>query len=198
MNPRILLLIMLYVLGYCTFPAYAQEVTAPSEDIEAARQGMLERWGAEDLPKPANIDASAKKILERPLTEQNDEDLHALAKQANAAANYVGYILEEYQKYYRDNYRYDFVQEKVAPYHDAYVNLSNRLKRYRNQAYFNLGEKAVQRGEEVVAFFLFRDAFRLSSFTDDQGDHKGIRYQAEIKMKKLLGLENVGTFVYWK
>ena len=159
---------------------------------------MLKRWGVDGLSKPSDVDAKAKKILSHPLAEQSDDDLRELAAQANAAANFVGFILEEYQEYYRDNYRYDFVQEKVTPFHDAYVLLSNRLKAYRDQAYFNLGKKAAQRGDEVMAFFLFRDAYRLSIFAEDQGDHKGIRYRAELEIKKLLGLEGMGTFVYWR
>ena len=171
---------------------------AKNEDIEAARSELLKRWGVDGLIKPNDVEGKAKALLERPLAEQPDEQLRVLAKQANAAANYVGFILEEYESYYRENYRYDFVQEKVAPFHDAYVKLSNRLKSYRNQAYFNLGKKAADRGDEMTAFFMFRDAYRLSTFTESDGDHKGLRYQAEIEMKKILGLEGLGTFTYWK
>ena len=182
----------------CSFPVstYAQETS--SEDIEATRSKLQKHWGADGLSKPRDVDTQAKKILDLPLAEQNDDDLRRLAKQANAAANYVGFILEEYQEYYRDKYRYDFIREKVAPFHDAYVQLTNRLKAYRDQAYFNLGKKAAQRGDEVMAFFLFRDAYRLSPFTEEQGDHKGMRYQAELEIKKLLGLEEIDTFIYWK
>lgn len=169
-----------------------------SEDIESARSELLKRWGMDGLPKPREIEATAKTLLERPLGEQRDEDLTAIAKQANAAANFVGFILAEYEDYYRDNYRYDFVQKKVAPFHDAYVTLSNDLKWFRNKAYFNLGKKALERKEDFVAFFYFRDAYRLSSFTEDEGDHKGIRYQAEIEMKRLLGVSDIESFVYWK
>lgn len=185
--PRPILALLIMLL--CSLlPAFAQDES--SEDIEATRSEMLKRWGVDGLVKPSDVEAKAKTTLSRPLAEQVDDELRELAKQANAAANFVGFILEEYQEYYRDNYRYDFVQKKVAPFHDAYVGLSNRLKSYRNQAYFNLGKKA--------AFLLFRDAYRLSSFTKDQGDHKGMRYQAEVEMKKLLGMEHIGTFIYWK
>ncbi|TYO96770.1 hypothetical protein EDC39_11258 [Geothermobacter ehrlichii] len=179
-------------------PAQVPAQDTQSEDIEAARSEMLKRWNVDGLVKPADVESKAKALLSRPLSEQADEELEDLAQQANAAANFVGFILEGYQQYYRDNYRYDFVQEKVAPFHDAYVVLSNRLKSYRNQAYFNLGKKAAERGDEITAFFFFRDAYRLSAFTDDEGDHKGMRYRAEIEMKKLLGLDGMGTFVYWR
>ena len=192
-RPILALLIMLLCVF---FPVLAQD--ASSEDIEATRSEMLKRWGVDGLVKPSDVEANAKTILSQPLAEQVDDELRQLAKQANAAANFVGFILEEYQKYYRDNYRYDFVQSKVAPFHDAYVGLSNRLKSYRNQAYFNLGKKAVQRGDEMTAFFLFRDAYRLSTFTEDQGNYKGMRYLAEVEMKKLLRMEHIGTFIYWQ
>ena len=195
MNIRTLI-IGLILLGCFPLLACAQDVS--SEDIEAVRSKMLKRWGVDGLSKPSDVDAQAKKILSRPLAEQNDDDLRKLAKQANAAANFVGFILEEYQEYYRDNYRYDFIQEKVVTYHDAYVRLTNRLKAHRDQAYFNLGKKAAKRGDEVTAFFLFRDAYRLSTFTENQGDHKGMRYRAELEIKKLLGLEGIDTFIYWE
>lgn len=192
-RPILVLLSMLYC-----YPLSVPAQDTSSEDIEAARSEMLKRWGVDGLVKPSDVEVEAKTIFERPLTEQTDDDLRELAEQANAAANFVGFILEEYQEYYRDNYRYDFVQEKVAPFHDAYVGLSNRLKTYRNRAYFNLGKRAAQRGDEMTAFLLFRDAYRLSSFTEDQGDRKGIRYLAEVEMKKLLDINEIGTFVYWR
>ena len=175
----------------------AQEASVV-EDVESARAELLKRWESDGLVKPRDVDAMAKAIFDRPLAEQTEEDLEALAKQANAAANFVGHILDEYQEYYSENYRYDFVQEKVAPFHDAYVELSNRLKSYRDQAYFHLGRKAVERGDEIGAFFYFRDAYRLSSFTEGQSTREGMRYKAEIEMKKLLGIEDLGTFVYWQ
>jgi hypothetical protein len=168
---------------------------AGSEDIETARIEMQKRWGTEGLVKPATVDAMAEAIFKLPISEQPGEQL---AKQANAAANYVGAILEEYASYYRENYKYDFVQSKVAPFHDAYVRLTNRLKDHRNQAYFNLGVKAAARGDDLAAFLFFRDAYRLSTFTEDEGDHKGMRYMAELEMKKLLGIEDMGTFTYWQ
>ncbi len=171
---------------------------AQSEDIESGRKEMLEKWGVEGLVQPREIEARAQALLAQPLDQQPEEDLKAIAQQANAAANFVGFILEEYQEYYRDNYKYDFVQKKVAPFHDEYVTLTNQLKDYRNQAYFYLASKAASRGEGMQAFFLFRDAHRLSSFTEDEGDHKGIRYRSEIEMKRLLGIEDVGSFLYWK
>ena len=178
--------------------ALAAGTATADEEIEKLRQEQIEKWGTDKLVQPTQVEATAKELLQRPLGQQSVQELEGLAKQANAAANFVSFILTEYQDYYRDNYKYDFVQKKVAPHHDSYVQFTNRFKDYRNQAYFNLGKKATAAGEHLKAFFYFRDAFRLSSFTDDRGDHKGMRYQAEIEMKRLLGVEDLSTFVYWK
>jgi hypothetical protein len=171
---------------------------ASSEDIEAGRKLMLSRWGIDGLVQPNEVEVKAKEILGKPLAEQSEKSLQEVAKQANSAANFVGFILEEYQDYHRENYRYEFVQTKVTPFHDGYVAVSNRLKGYRNQAYYNLGKKAAERGDKVTAFFYFRDAFRLSQFTKSEGDHKGMRYLAELELKKLLGIESIGTYLYWQ
>ena len=107
---------------------------ASSEDIEAGRKLMLSRWGIDGLVQPNEVEVKAKAILGKPLAEQSENSLQEVAKQANSAANFVGFILEEYQDYHRENYRYEFVQKKVTPFHDGYVAFSNRLKGYRNQA----------------------------------------------------------------
>jgi hypothetical protein len=191
-----------YMLAFLLLPlGLLQEPSqeaAPPEDIETARVELQKRWGVEGLVKPKEVLRLSSELLAKNLEDQSEEELRALAKQANAAANYVGFILEEYASYHRENYRYEFVQKKVAPYHDAYVSLTNRLRDSRNKCYFNLGKKAASRGDEIVAFFLFRDALRLSSFDEPEGDHKGIRYLAEIEMKKLLEIEGIGTFLYWE
>lgn len=173
-------------------------LVADVEDVEKLRAEQIKKWGDTSIPKPNEIALKAKAVLDKPIENQSISELKAIAEQSNKAANYVGFILDDYATYYRDNYRYDFVQEKVAPFHDAYVRLSNELKDYRNQSYFNIGRKLAASNNEIEAFFYFRDAYRLSSFTDDKGDHKGMRYLAEQEMKKLMGLSDTGSFVYWK
>lgn len=192
---KIVLLALPIILLCSPLPASAQD--AKTEDIEASRTEKLKRWGVEGLVRPSEVEALAKTILGRPLAEQSDDQLRELAKRANAAANFVGFILEEYESLYRENYRYEWVQEQIAPFYGAYATLSNRLVSYRNQAYFNLGKKAADRGDKMTAFFMFRDAYRLSTFIEEDGDHKGMRYQAEVEMKKLLGLEDIGTFTHY-
>lgn len=85
----------------------------------------------------------------------------------------------------------------MSPFHDKYVRTSDKLKSLRNQSYFNIGKKRASAGNETEAFFYFRDAYRLTLFTDDKGDHKGMRYRAEREMRKLLKLGDIESFVYW-
>lgn len=169
-----------------------------AEDFEKIRAEQIKKYGGTDIPKPKQVSAKAEALLAKPLGEQSVQELKSIAENSNKAANYVSFIFDEYSQYYRDNYRYDFVQEKVAPFHDNFLRLSNKLKAQRNQAYLNLGKKLAASGNNIEAFFYFRDAFRLSSFTDDSGDHKGIRYQAEQEMKKLMNIEDMESFIYWK
>jgi len=173
-------------------------IASDMEDVEKLRAEQIKKWGDTSIPKPKEIALKAKAVLDKSIENQSIAELKAIAEQSNKAANYVGFILDDYATYYRDNYRYDFVQEKVSPFHDAYVKLSNELKDYRNQSYFNIGKKLAASNNEIEAFFYFRDAYRLSSFTDDKGDHKGMRYLAEQEMKKLMGLSDIGSFIYWK
>jgi len=169
-----------------------------ADDFEKIRTEQIKKYGGTDIPKPQEVTKKAEVFLAKPISEQSIKELKAIAENSNKAANYIGFIFDEYATYYRDNYKYDFVQEKIAPFHDKFLLLSNKLKSQRNQAYLNLGKKIAASGNNIEAFFYFKDAFRLASFTDDSGDHKGIRYQAEQEMKKLMGLESIESFVYWQ
>ena len=80
--------------------------------LEGARAELLSRWDADGLVKPSDVDAMAKAKLDRSLAEQTGDNREALAKRANAAANFVDFILDEYQEYYSGKYRYDFVKER--------------------------------------------------------------------------------------
>ena len=108
---RAALAISATLLFACGVHAQAQDASA-EEDVESARAELLKRWESDGLVKPRDVDAMAKAILDRPLAEQAGEDLEALAKRANAAANFVGHVLEEYQDYYRENYRYDLSRKR--------------------------------------------------------------------------------------
>ena len=191
---KAIMFLLTVILMICFNSAVAEE----KKDLEKLRQEQSKIFGAQGLIKPYEVRKNAKSYLSKPLSQQNIVELKKLSKQANIAANLFGMILEEYKDYYRDNYSYDFVQEKIAPYHDRFVELSNELLYYRNQCYFNLGEKLKAKGNVVEAFFYYRDAYRLSSFTDSKGDHKGMRYKAEQKLKELLGISDIPSFVFWK
>lgn len=167
-------------------------------NIDETREELIKRWGDGGIIKPSEVEELAEKILSLPIEEQKENQLLELATLANTSAYFVGFIFEEYKRYYIEIYGYDFAKEKVTPSHDAYAQLGNKLKEYRNQAYYNLGKKALERGDTLTAFFMFRDAFRLDSFTKEDGDHKGMRYKSELEMKKILGISDIETYVYWK
>jgi len=167
-------------------------------DFKALRDEQIKKWGVAEVPDINAITDRAKNFLSLPINQQTVKQLEEIAEETNRAANFINFIYIEYKNYYSDMYRYEFVQEKVAPYHDEYVEISNKLKGFRNQSYYNLGIKFKAEGNNMAAFFYFRDAFRLSSFTEPDGDNKGLRYESEIQMKELMGIEGVGTFIYWQ
>lgn len=167
--------------------------------IEQQREEDLKALGTNSIPSPQRVKATAKALFARPLAEQSEAELKQLAKQANTYANLVRFISDEYSQYYRENYQYKFVQEKVAPARNAYDKRVNEFLDYRNRAYFNLGLKAKAAGNPTLALFYFRDAFRLSAF-DCFGTKKEecMRWQAEQELQKLLDLEAVQAYVTWK
>lgn len=178
--------------------AWAEETETDDANIDTYRETQIKRWDVTGIVTPKSVTEEAEKLFSLPLQDQSVDDLQQLAKKANAAANYVGLILDEYRAYYRENYRYEFIQRAVAPHHDSYVKISNKMKDFRNQAYFNLGKKHVNEGELLAALFYFRDAYRLSNFDDDR-KRQGMRYKAEQEMKKLLGIEgDASSFVHWQ
>ncbi len=187
------ILVLVFVAAFFSF-GVAQEV----EDIKSLREEQISKLGTGSIPRIEEVINEANSYLSLPIERQTIEELEKLAEKTNRASNFMDFILEEYRDYYSDNYRYEFVQEKVAPFHDQYLIISNKLRSFRNEAYFNIGTLYKEAGDYILAFFYFRDAFRLSSFTESEGDHKGMRYIAEIELKKLLGIEELGTFLYWK
>ncbi len=176
----------------------AEDTKTNDENIETLREQQIERWDVTGIVTPKSVTERAEKLFSLPVEKQSVKDLELLAKKANAAANYVTLILDEYKEYYSDNYQYESIQRRVVPYHDAYADLFNKMANYRNKAYFNLGKKYVKKNEPLVALFYFRDAYRLSKF-DDVLRKKGLRYMAEYEMKKLLGIEkDIDSFVHWR
>ena len=176
--------------------AFAQETT---KSLKQEREEKLSEIGISKIPNPDEIRQAARSLFSQPIDKQSEQELERLAEIANVLANLIGYIREEYDDYHRDNYRYDFVQKKVAPPLKAYTKRNNEFIRIRNKAYFNLGLKSKTSGQVLRAFFYFRDAFRLSGFDCGETPAKNcIRWKAEQEMQKLLGMSDIKAFVTWK
>lgn len=167
-------------------------------DVDEKRVEEQKELGV-GIPDPDAIRKMATELFAKPYAQQNEQDLKNLAQQANRYANMVGYLEVEYNSYYRDNYRYEFVQKKVGPVLDAYTDVSNEFKGYRNLAYYNLGLLAKDAGDGVAALLYFRDAFRLSTFDcGTDGANKCMRWLAEQEIQKLLGLGEMRAYVTWQ
>lgn len=167
--------------------------------VEENRQKTLENFDITEMPDLDRIRSAASNLFALPIEQQNVEDLTNLSIEANRAANLIGYISEEYNDEYRENYRYEFIQEKLAKPYDGYIKISNEFIAIRNQVYFNLGIKFRNLGETVKSFLYFNDAFRLSRF--DCGAKKPddcMRWKAEQEMKELLGMEQINSYVSWQ
>ena len=189
-----LILSIIFITG--GFASAQEEVDDLS--LSEARQAALEKYGITEIPDLAAVRSFAAQIFSQELERQNEDELERLSEAANRVANLIGYIYDEYDYYYRANYRFDFVREKVAPHADSYNTIRSEFLRIRNQAYFNLGILAKQNGRTMEAFFYFRDAFRLSIFGCSKGKTGCMRWQAEQEMQKLLGLSHIKAYVYWK
>lgn len=169
-------------------------------EIDDKRAQDLKKFESLDIPEPKVIEEFAKAVFSKPISQQPVNDLKTIAKQANQYANLVGRILSEYASYYRDNYRYEFVQKKVVGAHDSYVKEGNKFKRLRDQAYFNLGLKMKSENNKLQAFFYFNDAFRLSEFDCGKGVEKTscMRWKAEQEMQKILSISHIKSYVTWQ
>lgn len=174
----------------------AQELITPDKE----RQSMLSNLGPGEIPDPTIIEKEGIALLMLPIEQQSTEDLEKLASNANKLANLIGMIQKEYSSYYSSNYKYDFIQSAVAPPHDQYVVKINNFQAFRNRSYMNLGEKAEQRGEPMKAFLYYRDAFRLSGFDCESKlrSKTCMRLQAEEKMKKILRINDIESYVSWQ
>ena len=167
--------------------------------LEEERSAELEKFDVTEIPDLNVVRNSAKHLFSLPLEKQDSEQLKELARVANMTANLVNYIYDEYDDYYRDNYRYEFIQKKVQIPASVYGAIFNEFLKIRNQAYFNLGLISKNDGRTMEAFLYFKDAFRLSSF--DCGKDKPaigcMRWKAEQELQKLLVLSHVKAYVSW-
>ena len=112
----------------------------------------------------------------------------------------VNFIKDEYDDFRQENYRYDFVLKKLKPSLGQYTQVVNEFLAIRNQAYFNLGTKAKNAGNNVPALLWFRDAFRLSGFDcgKNQARETCMRWKAEQEIQNLLGLSSIKAYVTWQ
>ena len=162
------------------------------QEIDVERDKLIKIWASQGLTNVDSVLREGKSLLDR--EKVSVDELKSIANRANKASNFVSYIQEEYNEYYRENYKYSFVQEDIAGPHDAYVEKANELKNIRNKAFYRLGQLIEKTGDIGTAFYYYRDAFRLSDF--DTRD-KGIRYKAEQEMKRLLGIEDIESYITW-
>ena len=172
----------------------AESEPKTQQDIDVQRDLLISLWASQGLTNVSNIVEEGDAVLSN--SSSTIEQLKKVAEKSNKAANMIGYIEEEYADYIRENSRYDFITKKVAPAHTAYVFLANSLKDIRNKAYLELGKRLEKTGDLGAAFFYYRDAYRLSVF--DEGSEASTRYKAEQEMKRLLGVNDVESFVTWQ
>ena len=193
------LIIGLFALVFNTVDPFAETVEVESEpktqqEIDAERDLLVSLWASQGLTNVGDLVKEGNAVLRN--RSSTIDQLKTIAEKSNKAANMVDYIQEEYAEYYRENSRYDFVQKKVAPAHDAYVRLANSLKDIRNKTYLELGVRLEKTGDIGTAFFYYRDAYRLSEF--DNNGKEGVRYKAEQEMKRLLGINDIESYVSWR
>tara|TARA_B110000003_G_scaffold24152_1_gene23131 strand:+ start:121 stop:708 length:588 start_codon:yes stop_codon:yes gene_type:complete len=186
--------VICFVVALGVMPTNAESINS----LEEERTKQLQELGVL-LPNPEKIIASAEQEFKKPIENQSADILKEIAEEANHYANLVAKTSDEYTDYLRENSRYDFVTEEVRRA-SVIRNLGNQdiiFKNIRNRAYLNLGRLALAEGQDMKAFLLFNDAFRLSAFSCSYGKDKCIRYEAEQYMKKLLGIEGE-SYVNWQ
>ena len=168
-------------------------------DIDEQRAATLKKLES-DFPDPDEIRRVSKETFSKPISAQDIDVLQSLAKQSNGYANMVNFVKDEYDDYRRENYSYDFVLEKLKPSLGHYARIVNEFLAIRNQAYFNLGMKEKEAGNNVSALLWFRDAFRLSSFDcgKNQARETCMRWKAEQELQALLGLSSIRAYVTWQ
>lgn len=195
---RILLIGVL--LLFPTLSAKAQNHDSSSMQIDIQREKEIKEYSSVEFPKIRDILNNGNSLLSLSILNQSVSDLKTLAKKANQAGNIILMIQKEYSSYYRNNYKYDFIQKKISGPHDSYLARANKFLDLRNQAYFNLGLKMLSRNDKLQAFFYFRDAYRLSNFDCGPGNSAKtcMRWKAEQEMQKLLEISDINAYVSWK
>ncbi len=190
--------LLFVLLGICNTLSAQEKPNTLS--IEKERQKALEEFDVTEVPDLDAIRLFASELLSTPIEGQEKAQLKKLAKEANRVANLVNYIYDEYDDYYRDSYKYDFIQEKVIGSAQEYGKVFNEFVKIRNKSYFNLGIISRNKGETMEAFLYFKDAFRLSGFDCGSGGKPKscLRWRAEQELQSLLGLSHIKAYVSWR
>ncbi len=156
-------------------------------DFDAVRQAEIKKWqsyGASDVYKTL---AEGQAVLDSPTVTISE--LKEAARKVNAAANYVGYIYDEYSNYSRSSL---YAKAQVGSALSAYVSIGNKLQDVRNNAYIQIGDMLKDDRRITEAFFYYRDAYRLATFASRE---ESSRYVAEQKMKEILGLHDIESYI---
>ena len=187
--------IVTFIVSFCLLASFRSLPAFDNESIDKQRSDLMKRWGGEGIIKPKDVDIKATALFALPISQQSETELLRVAKNANFVANLVDIVTDRYEVYHNKNSRYDWILKQFGPYYNPLTKVSNRMRKYRNLAYFNLGKLALSKGKRIMALFYFRDAFRLSVFETYDNNGEGIRFYAEEEIKKLLGMEDVPS---WK
>ena len=105
--------VVLLALFFGASNSIAQERT-DTLSLEQERKETLERFSFTKVPDLDAVRKISAQLFARPITQQDPKQLKELAEEANRSANLIDYIYDEYMDFYRENYKYDFIQKKVA------------------------------------------------------------------------------------
>ena len=167
MRPLLQFAISLAVL--CSLQSHALGQTEKSEredllEIDEQRLKVFKKLGVNKIPDPDLIRKTAQALFAKPVAQQNSAALEEVAALANRYVNFIGYIGDRYDKEYRSNYRYDFVQKAMAGPTDKYSNVGNEFKAIRSSARLRIMAAIIEStdGRRIAAFFRLRLRSRLS------------------------------------
>lgn len=184
-------------------PIMAQEQSSTDETltIEDRRSALISSFEDQEIPSPDHIRSTAKDLFALPVSEQGEQNLRDLAQNANFYANLMSRITGEYDQAFRENIRYEFVQEEIQKKAGPLLDVKNEFLEVRNRAYLNLGLLLKEEGRNIEAFFTFSDAHRLSPFDCFPAENARIdcvRLIAEEEMKRLLQVSDLESYIYWQ
>ena len=90
---RKLIIVSLLVLIISNF--FQVSAIGEDEEIEASRQVQIKKWGTDQIVQSNEVQKLATVLFARPLESQSLEELTSIAKDANRAANFIDFIVDE-------------------------------------------------------------------------------------------------------